>query len=572
MRFFASLLLTVSILFLSVVAAFAERSNLSSVRFDSDHETVLILLDKKTEFRLYKYSDPARVVLDLKETQPPVPSFSQEVQSPSVKKIRYSLYMENPSVTRVVLEVKDTKDWRVTAEESSAGYLLKLSRAPLTETIENPSPPKIEPPSGPVKDAKGFIFQKIASGAVKSMIIGRGQIRLNLRWAFSPEIRLSSDRQELSFWIPDGAEQDLPRTIEVGDAVFQYMTLEESETPGGERAIKVKVKLQQPSAFQKEVDSTEEELRILVLPRTKILKVAVATSENHPQIQIESQVPLTAYKLFKLSDPQRLIIDIPEAEYTADKELAGVDGTSFLRLRGAQFSRDPLMTRVVIDLREKTKYEDALSPDGKKLLITLKEINVKENSRVVVIDPGHGGVDPGALTPSGVQEKDITLAIARQLKKVLEEKKYVVLMTRNEDVNLTLPPRIELANQNDADVMISIHCNSFPGNSEMVGMETYYYNGESFGLARMVHSALVKDLKREDRGIRKNSFVVIKYTAMPAILVETEYLSNADAEKFLTRPENQKHYAEAMAEGIEAYFSSLELFKESNEQQSHRPL
>lgn len=302
----------------------------------------------------------------------------------------------------------------------------------------------------------------------------------------------------------------------------------------------------------------------MVLPRTKILKVAVSAFENHPQIQIESQVPLTAYKLFKLSDPQRLIIDIPEAEYAAEKELKGVEGTPLVRLRGSQYSRDPLTTRVVIDLKEKAKYEDALSPDGKKLLITLIGINVKENPRVVVIDPGHGGVDPGAPGFSGaVQEKEITLAISLKLKKLLEDKKYVVLMTRNEDVNLGLPPRIELANQNDADVLVSIHCNSFPGNPDAVGMETYYYNGESFGLANLIHSALVKDLKREDRGIKKNSFVVIKYTAMPSVLVETEYLSNPDGEKFLALPENQEKYAEAIAEGLDTYFSSQELYKES---------
>lgn len=565
MKPLAALIAIFLLVFMATEGALAA-SKLLSAAPDETKERVVLQLDKKTVYKLSRLSNPPRVILDIPETLLPAAAQSQDVNSHEIFKLRYAQYTSNPPVVRVVLEVRNGENWRATSEESSSGFKITLARTPLEEKIASPPPPKIEGPRELQKDPKGFANLKFGSGPVKGIRIGQGQIRLNLRDSFTPEIRLSEDKREFYFWVPSAFSGELPQTIEMGDEVFQYVKLEESETPKGSRAVKVKVGLQQPSVYQTEADSTEEEYRILVLPRTQILKVSVVTEANHPQIQIESQVPLTTYKLFKLAEPHRLIVDIPQAVYGAEKLLNGVEGTPFLQLRGAQFSRDPLVARVVIDLKEKTKYEDYLSPDRKKILISLKGISLQENPRVVVIDPGHGGVDPGAEGPGGTQEKEITLAIALRLKALLEAQNYVILMTRYDDSSLTLPPRVDLANQNGADIMLSIHCNSFPKMDEMKGMETYFFNGESFDLAKTIHSHLVRQIKREDRGLRKNSFVVIKYTAMPSLLVETEYLSNPEGEKFLTQPENQKLYAKTLAEGVEEYFKSLDLATKPHEQ------
>lgn len=179
----------------------------------------------------------------------------------------------------------------------------------------------------------------------------------------------------------------------------------------------------------------------------------------------------------------------------------------------------------------------------------------------VCIDPGHGGRDPGAVGPSGVQEKVVTLAVAKKVASILRSAGIDVVLTRDADkllhdnINTDLGMRYKIANQAKADVLVSIHCNS-AANSAANGTETYHYTGSVAGakLATAIQSCLVPALGLRDRGVKQANFAVLRGTNMPAVLIELAFISNPTEEGLLETPMFQDKAARAIAEGVADYF------------------
>ena len=174
----------------------------------------------------------------------------------------------------------------------------------------------------------------------------------------------------------------------------------------------------------------------------------------------------------------------------------------------------------------------------------------------ICIDPGHGGYDPGAVGPSGLKEKDITLAVSLLLAEKLRAAGQDVTLTRTGDIaswtsNTDLLKRCSLANQGGADVFISVHCNS-AANPAATGTETYHHASSADGkrLARAVQGELVSALGLPDRGVKTAGFYVLRHTSMPAILVELAFICNPKEEALLAAPGFQAKAAQAIAKGI----------------------
>ena len=182
--------------------------------------------------------------------------------------------------------------------------------------------------------------------------------------------------------------------------------------------------------------------------------------------------------------------------------------------------------------------------------------SVRKGKIVVIIDPGHGGKDSGAIGIGGVQEKNIILPIGKRIAEVLERNGIQVIMTRDSDYFVTLPGRVTMAQQANADVFVSVHANS-AGESrpEVSGLETYYYDS-GLTLARVVHSKILQSLNIRDRNVRKARFYVLRKNSMPAILVETGYLTGRDDVAKLRTSAYQNQMADAIAQGILQYLKS----------------
>lgn len=175
--------------------------------------------------------------------------------------------------------------------------------------------------------------------------------------------------------------------------------------------------------------------------------------------------------------------------------------------------------------------------------------------RTVVLDPGHGGDDPGAIAINGVPEKELTLQTAQAAAKLLREEGATVYLTRDEDRRSNLKDVAAFANRVGADIFISIHYNS-TYSADISGTETYYYNPDSRVFAETMHEAIVRGIKRKDRGLHRMAFYVVKNTEMPAVLIEPVYLTNGE-ESGLARSDGfREELAGDIAKGVKEYFRS----------------
>jgi N-acetylmuramoyl-L-alanine amidase len=342
------------------------------------------------------------------------------------------------------------------------------------------------------------------------------------------------------------------------------------------------------------------------------------SSERYTRVVIDLDGS-TRFSQNRLSNPDRLYFDLENCFLSkkATPSVAIEDGI-LKRVRAGQFNKETV--RVVLDLQEVESFNVFMLEEpsrlvidvfGKKGIITIpdkeREGRLTEIKRVV-IDPGHGGKDPGAIGPNGLMEKDVVLAIAKKLGGVLREKYNIeVIFTRDRDVFVPLEERAAIANSKNAELFISIHANASPRKS-VRGIETYILNwttdeeamrvaarenaisfsrmqkaqselqmilqdlardnkkDESMRLAHNVQVSMVDALKQDyneivDLGVKQALFYVLVGAEMPSILIEASFISNYAEEKLLSQDRYREKIAEAIANGIKDYSTSSKFVK-----------
>ncbi|MEM6751974.1 MAG: N-acetylmuramoyl-L-alanine amidase [Cyanobacteria bacterium P01_C01_bin.38] len=172
---------------------------------------------------------------------------------------------------------------------------------------------------------------------------------------------------------------------------------------------------------------------------------------------------------------------------------------------------------------------------------------------IVMIDPGHGGKDPGAIGISGLKEKDVILPISKKVAEILRKNGVNAVLTRNTDYFVSLKGRVVMSERRNADLFVSIHANSMGlSRPDINGLEVYYYNSGK-RLADAVRKSITRKVKIRDRGIRRARFYVLRKTSMPAILVETGYVTGREDAPRLKQNWYRNQMAEGIADGILRY-------------------
>lgn len=325
----------------------------------------------------------------------------------------------------------------------------------------------------------------------------------------------------------------------------------------------------------------------------------------------------TEYQLFTLDNPPRVVIDLKKGDLEttlalAEKHAGIIDG-----VRHGNPKKDTL--RVVLDLESKADIKSFmldpvgqygyrlvvdLFPEGRVKSASVKQMaDVRETNRdiVIAIDAGHGGEDPGAIGKSRTREKDVVLAIARELKKSIDARPGMKgVLTRDGDYFVPLRTRYEKARRNRADLFVSVHADAFrkrsvSGSSVFVlsrkGASSEYarllaasensadlIGGVTLGdkddmlasvlldlsqsatmeashaVADSVFSSLDRMGKMHKRHVEHANFMVLKSPDVPSILVETAFISNPSEEQRLKDPSWQKKIARTIANGVQDYF------------------
>lgn len=338
----------------------------------------------------------------------------------------------------------------------------------------------------------------------------------------------------------------------------------------------------------------------------------IRLSKNSGYIRLVFDLDKTAdHSVFTLHDPERVVLDIKKAKMShglvdqvqADSLISGIRS-------GVRNEND---LRVVFDLTEQaTPRSFLLTPSGNlghRLVLDLHDNNKPSTAKkaeqrdvIIAIDAGHGGKDPGATGPTGTQEKDITLQIARRLEKDINKQRGMkAVLVRKNDRFLRLRDRIDKARDNHADMMISLHADSFP-DPRARGSSIYALSvdGASSETARMladkenasdqlfgdvdlvvddqmvkevlfdlsltgtIESSLdigneilnqIKSVNRvHKKKVQQAGFAVLKAPNIPSILIETAFISNPREEKNLRSAAHQQKVARAITRGVTNYF------------------
>lgn len=368
--------------------------------------------------------------------------------------------------------------------------------------------------------------------------------------------------------------------------------------------------------------------------------IRVGDNEGITRFVVEADQPLK-YSLFTLADPHRVVIDISEAQFASSYAAKG--GGLIARYRFGLF--EPGTSRIVLDLSGPATVHKhfALPPAGKtghRLVVDLKptsrenflanarsardmpqtttesappidrsEPRPEQVRRLIVIDAGHGGVDPGAISVTGMQEKVITLSAAKVIKEVLEKTgRYEVMLTRDRDIFLPLRQRFEIARRARADLFISLHADSFK-TSDVRGASVYTLSERASdreaallaakenkadiiagidlqGEAPEVSSILIDLARRETMNysahfatllvqelgeavmLRRNThrfagFMVLKAPDVPSVLLEMGYLSNPQDAKALATRASQEKIGHAIRRAVDNYFLKVASHQQS---------
>jgi len=396
---------------------------------------------------------------------------------------------------------------------------------------------------------------------------GEGEGRLPLTWKTSPYLSLVAKRSSSTSIRNIRAHQHKKYTRLVLD-----LDRDAQPASSGQR---------NDTKFQLELPNTRILKKALAKTSAKTFPIDVSISRTRKGILILSipTKPWKRYKWYVLQKPPRIVLDL----YPAPSPKTTI-------VKAPETSNTP---------SGQPQVATKLPPPP--IIVAPSAASATKKDMIIVLDPGHGGKDPGALGRKGTREKDIVLKISNHLRNLLaKEANAKVFMTRESDVFIELEDRATFANQRKADLFISIHINSHPKKT-IKGLELYHFgeasdpralevaarengtpledNGPAwqFILADKLHDkkiedsqefawttkkALVKYLKPfykvKDHGVKTAPFFVLRMTTMPAILAEIAFISNPTEEKLLKSSTYQKRMAQGIFEGIKSYIRPLQ--------------
>lgn len=323
----------------------------------------------------------------------------------------------------------------------------------------------------------------------------------------------------------------------------------------------------------------------------KSLTIAQSANDIVLTVQTPKAIDTKDLKIFQLkadasaNKPQRLVIDISQTAVSPRERYYGMEQNKVdAKQLDANVRTESLSKkteggkRIATKLTSKTKVETGKTK-GKDAKTNLKD-RAREmtqplkvafrtdggiKGKIIALDPGHGGSDVGAIGPTNLYEKDVTLPIAKKLEDLLTKAGAKVVMTRTKDTDVFAPhasavdelqARADVANEAHADIFLSIHINSFT-NPEVGGISTYYYQKTAFDkkLAADIGSRIATEPRfHGDRGVNQAQFYVLNHSLMPAALLEIGFISNPKEEALLKTEQVQNDFAELIFQGITEYF------------------
>jgi len=312
-----------------------------------------------------------------------------------------------------------------------------------------------------------------------------------------------------------------------------------------------------------EIELSDEDTKLLVNGDTELSAVASRQSNGIYQITIDNAQLAENFKGPELAAGS----PISQLKVRQEDAQVVVEITTRLRYRLGQLSAQDTSISLPIEIGAAPlpQNEEPLLPPGfakapkDRNLADIPTIPAKSDRPRIVIDPGHGGDDPGTIGIGGFREKDLVLPISLDVTEILRKQDIEVIMTRDTDNFVSLEGRTDLANDLNADLFVSIHANAINlSRPDVNGLETYYYKSGR-RLAEVIHWSILNGVNIDNRGIRRARFFVLRHSIAPAVLVEVGFLTGEVDASRLKDPNHRRQMAEAIARGIIEYIKQNNL-------------
>ncbi|MBW4447789.1 MAG: N-acetylmuramoyl-L-alanine amidase [Spirirestis rafaelensis WJT71-NPBG6] len=306
-----------------------------------------------------------------------------------------------------------------------------------------------------------------------------------------------------------------------------------------------------------------KETRILsgaVPPRTIIRSVGYRQLANATEIVFPLQVPVPV----SVQQGDRFLTLTLHNTTAQTDIIRSVDNALISRLDWQQLPQGSV--QYTFNLKRNQQWGYKLRYDGTSLVLSLRQPPEITNKRrqplsgiKILLDPGHGGKESGASGPTGYLEKDLNLVVSKLLRDELVKRGATVVMTREDDKEVSLSDRQAIIDKEEPAIALSIHHNSLPddGDAEKIkGFAAFWYHPQAHSLALFLHNYVVKKLKRPAYGVFWDNLALTRPASTPSVLLELGFMSNPDEFELVTNPEEQKKEASSIAQGIVEWFKS----------------
>lgn len=447
--------------------------------------------------------------------------------------------------------------------------------APSPTPKATPKPTKTPAPTdanhsvyGTVTDADDIIIDKIFTERTTNKLFIKIQA-VNGRIQ-SPKTMTLENPLRYVIDIPDAILQTSAREVNVGSEYISKVRF--SQFTSAPNSVRIVVDMNQKIDISHEYIDGFFTLSMKDSP-SSIQKITAAWGGKSELVTITSNTVLSP-EYFVLYNPYRIVFDFYNTACTAKS--ISYKGSVIEEIR---FYEHPEKTRVTITAKEGAAY--SYQANGTEFIISVTPPSASatpspgsttgkdKKSKLIVLDPGHGGTEPGALGQLDgnvvIQEKELNLKISNKVLKILKDKGYNVIATRTTDTYVGLSTRAEIANSSNADLFVSIHNNSSETSEAQGTLTMYAYddpkenqNISGKTIAAIMQKELVKGTGGYDRGLLKNpQIVVIRKTKMPAILTECLFLSNSQDLSELLKESRLDSIAGHIAQGIENIIAKM---------------
>lgn len=379
------------------------------------------------------------------------------------------------------------------------------------------------------------------------------KITISSTESFKPEIKQTSGVIQYDLGeAPLAVFNNVDETLGDGRLTIRGTTVEERNI----------VTIGLPSWVKYQLDSQNNRIYTITIPNciTSIEKTPFGSVGD--RFIVHSLCPITGQT--GNLDGSQLVVKIPDVSLKTGYRFSA-SGTLF---SSVDFDEDDEDVIITIDTSGLGRYSFATTGSKKELnIVLMRKMETHTGEKIVVLDPGHGGSDPGSLG-STLKEKDVALAVALKTGAILQQRGIKVEYTRTDDTFMELSEEAGIGNAVDATVFVAFHCNSCdtPGPG---GTETYFYapldtpelyaeREERSRLANLLQSKMIANLHLADRGVKDNqAYYVLNHTNMPSALVEMAFINNPNEEQLLARDDIRDLAAQAIADAIQEYLQSI---------------